>query len=69
MGTESTRDDAFSDSMKAKIAQSMFNEMKAGALFTIIRDGFEGINNMNDQELSRYAMMYGLVDEDAGEDR
>lgn len=62
MGTESTNADAFSDSMKRKITECMTEDDFADT-------GVQDANDLDDRELFRLAMMHGLLDEDAGQDR
>lgn len=59
MVTKSTNADAFSDSMKAKISECMTEDDYADT-------GVQDVNDLDDRELFRLAMMYGLLDEDAG---
>jgi len=63
----------FSEQMKDKIAKemakAMMEEDEECALYVMLRDGFEGVRSMKDQQLFRYAMRFGLLDEDAGQER
>ena len=59
MATGSTRGDAFSASMKEKITECMTEDDYADT-------GVQDVNDLDDRELFRLAMMYGLLDEDAG---
>jgi len=71
--TEATIVPVFSDEMKEKVVDEIYMELTRDTgkakLYEILRDGFEGVNSMNDQALYVYGMMHGLFDEDAGEDR
>jgi hypothetical protein len=66
MGTGSTKDDVFSAFMKKKIADQMYTDFGGSAQRSEIHDS---VDVMDDQELFRRAMMYGLLDENAGENR
>lgn len=61
----------FSPRMKSKIVDSLYKEARSADTFLkeILMDGFDGVNNMQDRELFRFAMMHGLLDEDAGSER
>jgi len=71
--TEATIVPVFSDEMKEKIVDQVYLELTSDTgkekLYEILRDGFEGVNSMNNQALYVYGMMHGLFDEDAEEDR
>lgn len=57
--------------LESKIVTEMCSRLmqSPSELREILRDGFCGVNNMDARELYRYAMMHGLIDEDAGDDR
>lgn len=57
--------------LQSKIVTEMCSRLMQdpSGLREILRDGFDGVNNMDERDLHRYAMMHGLIDEDAGEDR
>lgn len=68
-GTE--RDDLFSLNMKMKIITCQMEKCQKdpGYLKELLTNGCVGIIDMGGSALFRLAMMHGLVDEDAGEDR
>jgi len=66
MAIGSTKDDVFSAYMKRKIVDQMYIDFAGNAPLSELQCK---VDCMDDQELFRRAMMYGLLDEDAGEDR
>ena len=75
MGTKSTNDDVCSQQLRDKVAESWVAEQLKNPekipelLEEIARDGWTGFRDCDDQKVFRHAMMYGLIDEDTGEDR
>jgi len=66
MASESTKDNVFNASMREKIAEALYEDETD---LDKICEVCDSVNAMDDQELFRHAMMHGLLDEDAGQDR
>lgn len=64
MHTKSTFGTATRDAVATAYLEHLMNEPQS-VILEMLRDGFDGLRNMKDEEVFRIAMMTGYFDEDA----